>query len=433
VAVIPVLVRMRAVALLVGDCGEAGIDRGSLREVVDFCGVVRKAFERIILRRKLDGIIAGKRTSGQSRTVDHPSPAATNEEQPVSAEASPPQPEQTSPPQEPAVSVPQPPPRSAPPAANIAAVRTIGGPPIPREEPDWPDTGSDARSTAVPGDGVPAHTAGPRELDSLSLGEPEGESSVDALMARFPGRVSVPRAQIAVMTLPPAPSECGPVLRELARHRRDALPHVLARLTDGDAEVRGWATYLLCEMPAIDAIPPLLERCQDDDPSTRAAARYAMAAVGRAFGKDVVDALVRLAVAADARERSVAIRELGQAGQAATVPELIKALSNPREPEVVSAAHVALARVTRQDFGTDVERWSEWWQDNAARHRIEWLIDALVSDSPDVRRVAGEELRVLSREYFGYSSDLPPRDRERAQQRYRDWWVTQGRALHAPS
>jgi hypothetical protein len=46
----------------------------------------------------------------------------------------------------------------------------------------------------------------------------------------------------------------------------------------------------------------------------------------------------------------------------------------------------------------------------------------------EIRRAAGEELRSLSKEYFGYASDLPQRDRERSQQRYRDWWVTEGRA-----
>jgi hypothetical protein len=68
-----------------------------------------------------------------------------------------------------------------------------------------------------------------------------------------------------------------------------------------------------------------------------------------------------------------------------------------------------------------------WWELNSSRHRLEWLIDALIHEVSEIRRAAGEELRALSKEYFGYASDLPPRDRERAQQRYRDWWVTEGR------
>jgi hypothetical protein len=49
----------------------------------------------------------------------------------------------------------------------------------------------------------------------------------------------------------------------------------------------------------------------------------------------------------------------------------------------------------------------------------------------EIRKAGGEELRALTKEYFGYASDLPPRDRERAKQRYRDWWVTEGKARFA--
>jgi hypothetical protein len=69
----------------------------------------------------------------------------------------------------------------------------------------------------------------------------------------------------------------------------------------------------------------------------------------------------------------------------------------------------------------------KWWEQNALRHRVEWLIDALTHEVSEIRRAAGEELKSVTREYFGYNADLPPRDRERAQQRYRDWWVTEGK------
>jgi hypothetical protein len=66
-AIVPLVVRTRAVAILIGDCGDAGIDRESVQQVVSFSGVVGKAFERIIVRRKLDGFIAGGRDSAIGR------------------------------------------------------------------------------------------------------------------------------------------------------------------------------------------------------------------------------------------------------------------------------------------------------------------------------------------------------------------------------
>ena len=94
---------------------------------------------------------------------------------------------------------------------------------------------------------------------------------------------------------------------------------------------------------------------------------------------------------------------------------------------VAQAAHEALRHVTCQNFGNEGRPWRKWWEVNASRHRIEWLIDALTHDVSEIRRAAGEELRATTREYFGYSSELPPRDRDRTQQRYRDWWITEGR------
>ena len=100
---------------------------------------------------------------------------------------------------------------------------------------------------------------------------------------------------------------------------------------------------------------------------------------------------------------------------------------------MVVAAHAALVQVTRQDFGTDARPWLKWWEQNSTKHRVEWLIDALTHEVSEVRRFAGEELRTVTKEYFGYASDLPPRDRDRAKQRYRDWWLTEGKARFAKS
>ena len=84
--------------------------------------------------------------------------------------------------------------------------------------------------------------------------------------------------------------------------------------------------------------------------------------------------------------------------------------------------------ITRQDYGLDLRRWQEWYARNGARHRIEWLIDALMHEQPSLRRAAGDELKLLTKEYFGYYDDLPKRERERAQALYRAWWEREGRA-----
>ena len=48
-------------------------------------------------------------------------------------------------------------------------------------------------------------------------------------------------------------------------------------------------------------------------------------------------------------------------------------------------------------------------------------------DVPALRRAAGEELKALTKQYFGYYDDLPKKERERAQGLYRAWWDKEGR------
>ncbi|MCL2448483.1 MAG: hypothetical protein FWD17_06010 [Polyangiaceae bacterium] len=390
VAVIPLLVRTRAVAILVGDCGDAGIDRDSVRQVVAFGSVAGKAFERIIVRRKLDGFIAGSAVAG----------AALPESPAIDFK-----------PRSSAVAVPA----HLPPVAQAAT-----------------DTGLPLVMVDI---AVELGTL----LDHLVAGEPDeaaefellrqGARAMPVLMARFPGPVTFDRSLIATTPNPPRASECGVVLRLVARERRVALPFVLERLDDPDPERRGWATHLLGELPYVEALPGLVERLLDADGAIGVSAAIAIGAVARNQPGGIVSFVRDLAGEVDPLRRRAAMLAACEVRDPELVPILVRALGDETE-EVAQAAHAALVQVTRHDLGLDARTWQKWWDQNAGRHRLEWLIDALTHDDAAIRRAAGDELRLISRQYFGFSSDLPPRDRERAQQRYRDWWITEGRAIH---
>jgi hypothetical protein len=541
-AFVPVVVRTRAVAILVGDCGDHGVERTASAQVIAFAGVIGKAFERIIVRRKLDGFIAGgkgsttgridpeqvmgKRPSGvpQARLPgprSTPSPwmsgsapaRASAPAAPARASAPAPEPPQVhvpAPSPQPSLvsalpgtyagSLPQgvpPQPSAPPPRANIAATRAISGPPIPREDPpdsdrrdppsseptvdiliDEPDLDDEAPARelfdelgldgAPPEDSPPPppsaaiavpphkpplrHTEPPVEASIIVDADPEvvamidrlvatgeldeqaegellrqGERAMRVLMTRFPGPLTFDRSRIATMLLPPRASECGPVLRLIARERRVALPFVLDRLAATDPETRGWATHILCELPYLEAIGPLLPRLRDEDPATSASAAYALCAIGRSHPSAVRSAVLAIAHSADPLDRVAAMLVAAELRDPALVPEIVHLLADGDE-RVVYAAHDALVAITMQDLGLDARPWMRWWETNAARHRVEWLIDALTHEVSEIRRAAGEELRAASKEYFGFAAELPARDRERAQQRYRDWWITEGRA-----
>jgi hypothetical protein len=123
--------------------------------------------------------------------------------------------------------------------------------------------------------------------------------------------------------------------------------------------------------------------------------------------------------------RLLAIEALVDLRVAAVVPILIGGLRDPSD-SIVEAARTGLIVVTRQDLGRHFDVWDTWYAAHKGMHRIEWLIDALTHDTHSIRRAAGEELKLITREYFGYYDDLPARERERAQQRYRQWWTEDG-------
>ena len=254
-----------------------------------------------------------------------------------------------------------------------------------------------------------------------------GGYAMPAIMARFPGPVTIEPDRLSEGVLPRV-AECGPVLRLVASQRRTALPFVLSHVEDPDVERRFWATYLLTELLYPDVLDPIVQRVFDPEPRVRRAARAAARAFAEGHPATIVERIELVAMdGGEALDRRVlAIEALGEMREALAVPALIPLLSDPG-PEVSAAARVALVAITRQDFGVPAQKWQAWWDANKERHRLEWLIDALMHEQAALRAAAGEELKTSTKEYFGYYDDLPKRERERAQSRYREWWNTVGR------
>jgi HEAT repeat protein len=126
-------------------------------------------------------------------------------------------------------------------------------------------------------------------------------------------------------------------------------------------------------------------------------------------------------------QRHALIEAIADLRDGHAVPTVIRLLGD-RSSDVVRSARWALVVLTRQDYGASMAAWEEWWRRNGMRHRIEWLIDALLHETTEIRRAAGDELKSTTKEYFGYYDDLPLPERQRAQNRYREWWETKGKA-----
>lgn len=257
-----------------------------------------------------------------------------------------------------------------------------------------------------------------------------GDPAVSVLVAEFPGPIHPDRGRRFAEPGAKA-SECGPVLRTVARVGPVAIPFLVVRTADRDPVVRRWATWLLGELPTAESARAIVRRFSDSDAEVRRAAL----ASGRLLQSNAEartalrDGLATLAAepsqAPEVRHSS--IEAMADLRDPRAVPRLIPLLGTENSA-VVRSVHWALVTLTRQDFGRDGKVWSTWWSKNSTRHRLEWLMDSLLHENLELRRAAGEELKSVTKEYFGYYEDLPPRERERAQRAYREWWEATGKA-----
>ncbi len=257
-----------------------------------------------------------------------------------------------------------------------------------------------------------------------------GERALEAVFKSFPGPVTFDRLETRAR-VPPV-QDMGPLLRLAVMFRAASAPYLIERLESPEPEQRYFATLCLGEVVNAGAIARLMARVFDTDFPTRVAAVEVLRAYRR-FGE--FDQVVRtlrnvLGDSATAVEkRRVAANALGELRDTDAIPALIAVLTEP-DQTLSSLAQRALVTLARQDFGTNAAQWYDWWERNSNRHRIEWLIEGLLHNDATIRHESSEELKKLTGQFFGYYFNLPRRERERAYQRYRDWWEGDGRARY---
>jgi hypothetical protein len=275
-------------------------------------------------------------------------------------------------------------------------------------------------------------------IEQLCAGDPQvieklvdyGATAISLLVANFPGPITGELRRGG--DSPPRASECGPVLRALVRLGPESVPFLAVRTADAQPHVRAWATRLLGELPTRDSGVAIAKRLVDSDAEVR---RGALAAARMLQGNQDARAALRKQVIAlvmdhqrPSDQRHAGIEALTDIRDPAAVPAFIDLLEDD-DHELAKSAHWGLAVLTRTDVGGGRGAWQKWWQQNGSRHRVEWLIDALMHDSAEIRRAAGDELKNVTKEYFGYYDDLPKKERAAAQARYRDWWGARGKRL----
>lgn len=255
-----------------------------------------------------------------------------------------------------------------------------------------------------------------------------GETAVGALIAEFPGPVREPQSPSEKA------SECGPVLSALVRIGSKSLPFVTVRTADENPRVRRWATFLLGELPGKESASAIASRLLDSSIEVRRAAltsarRVRKDPLTRRSLRSKVEQMCRDQTM-DSEERCSAVEALADIREHEAIPVLLQLLEDFSH-NVARSARWALCVLTRQDFGDDVDAWRKFWQTHRDEDRVEWLITSLDHEQRDIRRAAGDELRALCGQDFGYDEDQASAERRKAQADFRTWWNETGKAnLH---
>jgi hypothetical protein len=270
-------------------------------------------------------------------------------------------------------------------------------------------------------------------LDSLDATDPQvrresaqrllasGPGADDGVRTRFPGNVGFDPLDPAAKVPPFA--RCSGLCEFLAARGVSGAHLVLPFLDDENPVKRFFAIYFLLAVPYPPALEGLARRLYDTEPRCRHLAADTLRLYAHVPGYERILEAVRGQLRLPVIEaRVAAVQLLGQLRDPASVPELIPLILAP-EAVLVRAATSALAVICGQEYGSNISRWSEWWQQNYNRPRPVWLLQGLRHQNPEIRRVANYELQLLTGLTTQFNADAPEADREARVRMWENWWA----------
>lgn len=273
--------------------------------------------------------------------------------------------------------------------------------------------------------------SGKKEQDRLIRGILAiGEAALPVLAQAFPGPLTWTRETGGPV---PHAGDISPVARAFVTFGPRASSYVAGLLSSDDPEVRLYAAIVASEMVSADLMDAVAECVHDEDSGVRRIAVQLLPRFAGFRGFDEIRSVMRRSArirGKDLSRRWQAIDALAALRDVEMIPKMVDLLRED-DDELEKHLHEALVTLTCTDLGRSHRRWTSWWNRNRNRHRIEWLIEGLVHGHESIRRSAGDELKRLTQEHYGYHAGSPKRDRERVARQYRDWWESDGSSRFA--
>lgn len=255
-----------------------------------------------------------------------------------------------------------------------------------------------------------------------------GEAVLPMLMQFFPGPLWFDRHKPHKRR--PRGRDISAVARALVAFGERSAPYLASKLSSDDKDTCFYALMVAAEVPHFDLLDVVARRALDPDDDLRMVALDALRSFASVLQVEaVLNAFTQLSErpGKDPRRQRLALEALAELRDPRALNALLPRLGDGSEA-VVQAAHRGLVLLTAQDFGLAQRKWEAWVEQCGRQHRVEWLTESLMHNDENMRTLAGDEIKQLTQQYFGYHPQLPKRDRELAQRKYREWWEVEGRA-----
>jgi hypothetical protein len=254
-----------------------------------------------------------------------------------------------------------------------------------------------------------------------------GEAALPVLAQTFPGPLWFDRHR-PHRRAPRGRDVCA-ISRAFYAFGVRATPYVATLIGSSHPDKRYYALLLAGDMVHPSLLDAVLARLFDEDDSIRKLAHEIAPRFRGLSGWDEQMNVLRRSArirGKDPKKRIHALAAIAAIRDAGALGALVELLEDD-DREVVRQAHVALVALTAEDLGLSPRKWTAWVEKHGKRHRIEWLIDALTHSDETLRTAAGDELKQLTQQYFGFHPSTTRREREVAQEKYRRWWQAEGK------
>ena len=246
----------------------------------------------------------------------------------------------------------------------------------------------------------------------------QGPDAIRRVMATFPGTLTIdPRQRQTTAN----PSAHGPLLRLCIELGQSVVEDLINYMESSHELTRLYAALCFQEIRDDRCLPGLARLGFDSSAEVRSVSTRVLETYSASPEFGGVLETVRDQLHSTNITRTLhAVRAAGVLRDVGAIPRLIELLGE-KDAYLMDAIIESLCTITGRQLGMGY-RWKNWYHDQGARHRVQWLISALAHKDRTVRAWSGEELRRITGAAIVFPADGDKGQREAAIRQWTTWW-----------